>query len=74
MGLSNTRYYGPNRFFWDERANSLEAQALLPIQDPVEMGETLTNVVNKLSATTYYPDLFEAAYGSPTINSTTNSK
>ena len=70
MGLSNTRYYGPNRFFWDERANSLEAQALLPIQDLVEMGETFTNVVNKLSATTYYPDLFEAAYGSPTINST----
>ncbi len=69
MGLSNARYYGPDRFFWDERAASLEAQVLLPIQDPVEMGETLQNVVSKIQATSYYPGLFDAAFGSPQISS-----
>ncbi len=69
MGLSNARYYGPNRFFWDERANGLEAQTLQPIQDPVEMGETLGNVAIKLANTSFYPDLFNSAFGSPDINS-----
>jgi cytochrome c peroxidase len=69
MGLSNSRYYNPNRFFWDERANSLENQTLQPIQDSVEMGETLANVVVKLSASEHYPDLFDDAFGSPDINS-----
>jgi cytochrome c peroxidase len=36
-------------FFWDGRAPSLRAQALMPIQDHVEMDESLTNVVAKLS-------------------------
>ena len=35
-------------FFWDGRAPSLRAQALMPIQDHTEMDETLTNVVAKL--------------------------
>lgn len=69
MGLSNARYYEPNRFFWDERANSLEDQTLQPIQDSVEMGETLENVITKLTATDYYPALFENAYGTAEINS-----
>jgi cytochrome c peroxidase len=36
--------------FWDGRATSLEEQALGPIHNPVEMGETLENVVRKLNA------------------------
>src|ERR1043166_4879116 len=35
-------------FFWDGRAPSLRAQALMPIQDHTEMDESLTNVVAKL--------------------------
>ncbi len=53
-------------FFWDGRAPSLRAQALMPIQDHTEMDETLTNVCTKLSATNY-PQLFAAAFGSPEI-------
>jgi cytochrome c peroxidase len=37
-------------FFWDGRAPSLRAQALLPIQDHREMDESLTNVVVKLQS------------------------
>lgn len=68
MGLSNARYYNPNRFFWDERANSLESQTLQPIQDSVEMGETMDNVIAKLSASDDYPSLFQNAFGSSEIN------
>ncbi len=54
-------------FFWDGRAPSLRAQALMPIQDHTEMDESLTNVVAKLSARTNYSALFTAAFGSPAI-------
>ncbi|WP_411281724.1 cytochrome c peroxidase [Gemmatimonas sp.] len=69
MGLANARFYANARFFWDERAASLEAQVLQPIQDGTEMGMTLPNMLSKLSATTYYPALFSAAFGSAEITS-----
>lgn len=39
-----------SEFFWDGRAKSLRQQALMPIQDELEMHETLPNVVAKLKA------------------------
>lgn len=56
-------------FFWDGRAPRLRDQALLPIQDPLEMNETLDNVVKKLSAEQVYRDQFLRAFGSETISS-----
>jgi cytochrome c peroxidase len=38
-------------FFWDGRAPSLRAQALMPVQDHLEMDEKLENVVAKLEKT-----------------------
>ena len=35
-------------FFWDGRAKSLREQVLQPIQNPIEMHQTLTNLVAKL--------------------------
>ena len=32
MGLSNAKFYDNGRFFWDERAETLEDQVLMPIQ------------------------------------------
>ncbi len=54
-------------FFWDGRAPSLRAQALMPIQDHTEMDETLDRVTAKLAATATYPPLFTAAFGSSEI-------
>ncbi|MCD6050713.1 MAG: cytochrome peroxidase [Verrucomicrobia bacterium] len=56
-------------FFWDGRAPSLREQVLMPIQDPVEMHESLTNVVTKLAALETYPALFERAFGTKEIDS-----
>ncbi len=66
-GLANARFYGSGRFFWDERAASLEAQVLEPIQHRDEMGMSLDALALKLSVTPYYPALFAAAFGSPSI-------
>ena len=55
--------YNDALMFWDGRANSLEEQALLPIQDPIEMHEMLPNVLAKLSRHPLYPDMFFEAYG-----------
>ena len=57
-------------FFWDGRAATLREQSLLPIQDPLEMHETLENVVSKLSANKTYTDQFVRAFGNSEVNST----
>jgi cytochrome c peroxidase len=68
MSLVNARWYGRGRFFWDERAATLEAQVLMPFQDPVEMGMTLDAVVSTVQSQAYYPALFQDAFGSPDID------
>lgn len=57
------------KFFWDGRALSLEAQALKPIADPVEMHQSLAGMVAKLQAHPEYPALFERAFGTDRIDS-----
>ncbi len=69
MRLGNARYYERGRFFWDERADTLEDQVLQPIQDAVEMGMTLTQLEVKLQDVDYYAPLFEAAFGDETVTS-----
>ncbi len=54
-------------FFWDGRATTLREQALMPIQDHLEMNESLDRVVEKLGQDEHYPSLFKAAFGSPEI-------
>ncbi|MDP6579122.1 MAG: cytochrome c peroxidase [Vicinamibacterales bacterium] len=67
MGLTNARYYTRGRFFWDERAETLETLVLAPIQDPIEMGLSLTLLEDKVRATSFYPPLFERAFGTRAI-------
>ncbi len=56
-------------FFWDGGVNHIELQPINPIQNPVEMDETLDNVVAKLKADADYQQRFKAAFGDETINS-----
>lgn len=55
--------------FWDGRAADLEDQALGPIQNPIEMGNTLENVVATLKKVPSYVKPFEQAFGDPDITS-----
>ena len=75
MRLVNSRFSNEEKFFWDERATSLENQVTQPIQDHIEMGFSGTNgdpdfneLIAKLSAIDYYQTLFDFAYGNSTIN------
>lgn len=62
MSLVNLRFYRRGRFFWDERAESLEAQVLMPIEDPIEMGHDLEKLVVQLQQDPIYPPLFKSAF------------
>ena len=71
-GSVDARYYrgvDNGRFFWDERAASLEDQVLMPIQDSVEMGSNLPDLVEELATTDFYPTLFNRAFGSTDVPS-----
>lgn len=57
-------------FFWDGGVQQLDLTAMVPIHNPIEMDETLENVVKKLQAHPHYPALFKKAYGTSTITST----
>lgn len=67
MGLSNAKYYRNGKFRWDEEAATLEEQTLLPIEHPDEMNLDLVTLVARLENTSFYPQLFEDAFGDSTI-------
>ena len=50
------------RQFWDGRAGSLEAQIDAVIENPVEMGSTWQDVIDKVTAAPHYRTAFAAAY------------
>ena len=56
-------------FFWDGRAASLREQALIPIEDHLEMDTTLEAVVEKLQAKPESVADFKKAFGSGAISS-----
>ncbi len=74
MRLVNSKFGTEVKFFWDERASSLENQSTQPVRDHIEMGFSGSNgqpnfdsLINKLSNVTYYNDLFTFAFGNNTI-------
>jgi cytochrome c peroxidase len=55
-------------FFWDHRTKNLKDMVLQPIRHEVEMGlEDPAFMVEKLKSTSYYPRLFNEAFGTPEI-------
>jgi len=74
MSLMHVRFHKENQFFWDGRAHSVEEQVLMPFQNPIEMGMTIPEVVSRVSAKTFYPPLFQSAFGTTEINSDRISK
>lgn len=55
-------------FMWDGGVNHIEVQPLAPITNPVEMGETLVNVLSKLDKDPVYKKMFRDAFGTEEIN------
>ncbi len=67
MPLFNIGY--AKNFFWDGGAASLESQVIGPITNPIEMHETMANVVDKLQKHPQYPTLFKKAFGTDVVSS-----
>jgi cytochrome c peroxidase len=61
-------------FHWDGGVNHLEVQGINPIEHPAEMDNTLEEVIKRLSASEVYPLLFQKAFGSKTITTSTLMK
>jgi cytochrome c peroxidase len=62
MSLVNIGFVD-NGLFWDGRVKTLEEQALHPIIDPLEMGETLPAVLKKIRSNPVYQEKFRKAFG-----------
>lgn len=56
-----------NSMTWDGKRTRIRDQALAPIQDELEMHQSLEDATKKLEAHTTYPALFAKAFGSPGI-------
>jgi len=74
MRLINSRFSIESKFFWNERATSLEQQTTMPIQDHLEMGFSgvngrgnLASLLAKLSKINYYNELFKFVYGDTVV-------
>lgn len=55
------------RFMWDGAIHHLDMQSLAPISHRDEMGSSIADVTQKLQASSLYPPMFEAAWGSPEV-------
>jgi cytochrome c peroxidase len=67
MALGNVRYNLNDTFFIDQRVHGLEGLIALPIEEPLELGNFMPMLVDKLQSTSFYPPLFEAAFGTPVV-------
>lgn len=56
-------------FFWDGGVGDLDLFHINPIQNPVEMDETVSNVLTKLNTDSNYPSMFKEAFGTTDITS-----
>lgn len=70
MRLINSGFATEVRFFWDERAATLEEQSTQPIQDHIEMGFSgsdndpdMDSLIRRMNSLEYYPMLFSEYYG-----------
>ncbi|MEN4760757.1 cytochrome-c peroxidase [Chryseobacterium sp. C39-AII1] len=65
MSILNVAY--ATSLFWDGRAESLEAQSQMPIQDKKEMSEHIDIAAGKIAKIKGYEILFEKAFGDKTV-------
>jgi cytochrome c peroxidase len=56
---------GRTMLFWDGRAETLEDQAIFPIENPVEMGLPIAEALERINGDASYREQFQQAYESP---------
>lgn len=66
MTILNVAYH--DTYFWDGRAASLEEQALMPIQDSMEMNGDMTIILGRLNSSPAYRKAFRDIMGVDSIS------
>ncbi|MBL7754519.1 MAG: c-type cytochrome [Chitinophagaceae bacterium] len=56
------------QFMWDGAIHHLDFQALAPLTDTVEMGSQLDTVLNYITRSAPYPELFRRAFGTEEVS------
>lgn len=74
MPLFNLAWNYDEKFFWDGSTFSLEHQAFVPVSDPIEMKSSWTQLEQELQEHSEYPNLFQQAFGTLSIDSTLITK
>jgi cytochrome c peroxidase len=74
MRLVNARFGNEQKFFWNERASSLEDQTTRPLKDAVEMGWSgnsgqgnIDSLIKRIKSISYYKQLFPYVFGDSAI-------
>jgi cytochrome c peroxidase len=65
MAIVNLRF--SRSFFWDLRANGLENQVIMPLENALEMGMDTSLLVSRVISQSFYPPLFEKAFGTRVV-------
>ncbi len=63
MHLNDLAWTASNSFFWDMRHTDLNDMIRLPLTDENEIGADIDELIYKLQFTSYYPELFQKAFG-----------
>ena len=68
MSLINLGF-NKNGFFWDGRVATLEEQALVPVEDPIELHNNWDTLTKRIRQHKDYPILFRKAFGIESVAS-----
>lgn len=69
MPIQNLSIFSNSPLFWDGREHNLSSMVLRPIENHIEMGfEDISELEDKLSQISYYPELFQNKFGSTVID------
>lgn len=63
MAIVNFAYNPERKFFWDGRSYGLEAQALEPVENPIEMHFNWPDAIVRFKRSSFYKKDFYAAFG-----------
>lgn len=67
IGLANARFQPTGSFFWHAGTDTLQQQIKMALESTVEMGMDMDTMVARIQATSFYPALYNDAFGTPTI-------
>jgi len=67
LSISDFRVSHYPNLFWDDSSSDLKEMSILPFQNSDEMGMNMSEIVDRMQETDYYPNLFSNAFNNTEI-------